>query len=191
MTRSQPEMPRISPVPLDELDKDTRALMEQGNEVMGFIANDGLTMARVPGLLQAMSSMVRAAYQPGRVNMETKRMVGLMNSQAAGCVYCQHHAKFGSKRAGISQEKLDALWEYESSAVFSEAERAALRVAHLAGVQPNQVEDQHFEELKRHYTEDECAEIVAVIAMFGFLNSWNDTIKTEPEDLAHLLTNQE
>lgn len=32
------------------------------------------------------------------------------------------------------------------------------------------MEDRHFEELKEHYNEDEAAEIVAVIALCGFLN---------------------
>ena len=58
-----------------------------------------------------------------------------------------------------------------------------LRVANYSALQPNQVEGRHFEELKEHYTEDEAAEIVAVIALFGFLNRWNDTIKTELEEL--------
>ena len=35
--------------------------------------------------------------------------------------------------------------------------------------------------LKRHYSEEEILEIVAVIALFGCLNRWNDTLKTEIE----------
>ena len=61
-------------------------------------------------------------------------------------------------------------------------ERAAIRVAHLSGLQPNAVEDCHFEALKQHYTGDEIAELVAVIALFGFLNRWNDTIRTDIEE---------
>jgi len=184
-------MPRIAPLSPDALDIESRVLMQQGEQVMGFVANDGLTMARVPGLLAGLSSLVDAIYRPGKVSMETKRLVGLMNSAAAGCVYCQHHARFGGLRAGITPNKLDAMWEYEQSPSFNEAERAALRVAHLAGLQPNQVEDEDFTRLRQHYTEDECAEIVAVIAMFGFLNRWNDTIKTEPEDLAEPTSQQD
>jgi len=37
--------------------------------------------------------------------------------------------------------------------------------------------------LKQHYTEDEIAKIIAVIALFGFLNRWNDTIRTDIEEI--------
>ena len=49
-------------------------------------------------------------------------------------------------------------------------------------LQPNAVEERHFEVLKRYYSKDRIAEIVAVITRFGFLNRWNDTIRTDIED---------
>jgi hypothetical protein len=51
---------RISPLALDELDANDRLLMAHGTEIMGFLANDGLTFARVPGLLEAVSGLVAA-----------------------------------------------------------------------------------------------------------------------------------
>ena len=33
----------------------------------------------------------------------------------------------------------------------------------------------------KHFSDDEIVEIVAVIAMFGWLNRWNDTMATELE----------
>jgi len=46
---------------------------------------------------------------------------------------------------------------------------------------PNAVTDDDFAELKRHYTEAQIVDIVAVIALFGFLNRFNDTMATELE----------
>jgi alkylhydroperoxidase family enzyme len=157
-------------------------MMAEGEKMMGFMPNDGLTMARVPGLVGAMLDLTGVIYRPGLVDIETKRLVAVMNSSAAGCNYCRGHTLFGALRQGIGREKLDAIWAYETSEVFTPAERSALRIAHLSALQPNQVEDRHFEDLKQYYTEDQAAEIIAVIALFGFLNRWNDTIKTELED---------
>ena len=50
-----------------------------------------------------------------------------------------------------------------------------------AGVVPNEVTDQDFDRLKRYFSDDEITEIVAVIAMFGFLNRWNTTLETSLE----------
>ena len=59
-------------------------------------------------------------------------------------------------------------------------------IAHIssaaAGSAPNQSTDEHFEALRAHFSEDEIVEIVGVIALFGFLNRWNDTLATTLED---------
>jgi hypothetical protein len=47
---------------------------------------------------------------------------------------------------------------------------------------PNAVTDEMFMELRKHWTDDEVVEIIGVIAMFGFLNRWNDTFATPLED---------
>ena len=47
---------------------------------------------------------------------------------------------------------------------------------------PNASTPEHFEELRRHFSDEEIVEIVAVISLFGWLNRWNDTMATELED---------
>jgi hypothetical protein len=71
-----------------------------------------------------------------------------------------------------------------------------LRVALGAGVVPNAVSDADFDTLKAHYSNEEIVEIVAVIALFGYLNRWNDTMQPELETkhlgyaAAHNLSNR-
>src|SRR5438445_744050 len=60
-------------------------------------------------------------------------------------------------------------------------ERAALRVAQGAAQVPNDVTDADFGELRRHYSDGQIVDIVAVISLFGFLNRFNDTMATELE----------
>lgn len=38
------------------------------------------------------------------------------------------------------------------------------------------------EALSEHFTDRQVVEIVSVIALFGFLNRWNDTLATTLED---------
>jgi len=58
--------------------------------------------------------------------------------------------------------------------------RETWRAAICAGT-PNAVTDEDFTELKRYYTDAQIVDIVAVIALFGFLNRFNDTMATELE----------
>jgi alkylhydroperoxidase family enzyme len=74
------------------------------------------------------------------------------------------------------------VWDYQTSPLYSPAERAALDLAVAAGTVPNAATDEMFAELKKYWTEEQIVEIVGVIAVFGFLNRWNDTLATPLED---------
>jgi hypothetical protein len=49
---------------------------------------------------------------------------------------------------------------------------------------PNATTAGDFDEMKRHFDEGQIVEIVATIALFGYLNRWNDTLATRLEDRA-------
>ena len=91
------------------------------------------------------------------------------------------HTAGGSLRFGIDDKKLAAVWDYRTSPLYTESERVALDFTIEAAAQPNAVTDESFARLKRHWTEGQIVEIVGVIALFGFLNRWNDTMATPLE----------
>jgi alkylhydroperoxidase family enzyme len=82
----------------------------------------------------------------------------------------------------VDPAKLEAVWEYRTSPLYSEAERVALDFALAAAAQPNDVTEEHFAAMKRHWSEGQIVEILAVVAMFGFMNRWNDSLATPLED---------
>ena len=88
-----------------------------------------------------------------------------------------------SKIYKASEEKISQVWDFESSELFTSAEKAALRLAYHGAMSPSQSSQEHFDELNKFYDESEIIEIVATISLFGFLNRWNDTMATEIEEL--------
>ena len=52
----------------------------------------------------------------------------------------------------------------------------------LTSTIPNAVDDTIAEKLRIYWNEGEIVEIMGVIALFGFLNRWNDSMGTEMED---------
>ncbi len=138
-------------------------------------------MARWPELLGAMAGMVAVIFAPGQVGMKLKRLVAMVCSASAGCSYCVAHNALGIHDAGVADDKLAAVWDFETSDLFSAAERAALRVARGAGLSPNAVTDEEFAELREHFDDRQILELVAVIGLFGFLNRWNATLATQLE----------
>jgi uncharacterized peroxidase-related enzyme len=174
-------MPRLVPLPRQAtagLDEILRA--SEGR--MGFVPNSQLIMARRPEILRAFAQLGAAINGPtSTIDPQLRNMVSQMASRAAGCGYCMAHTAHTSERVRVPTEKENALWEYETSPLFSAAERAALKVAQGAAQVPNAVTDADFAELKNHYGEAQIVDIVAVIALFGFLNRFNDTMATELE----------
>jgi alkylhydroperoxidase family enzyme len=111
-------------------------------------------------------------------------LISLVASQAAGCRYCQAHMANLASIYQASDAKIAAVWDFETSELFSQAERAALRLAFHGASVPNAVTQADFVEVGKHFDEGQIVEIVASIALFGFLNRWNDTVATELEDRA-------
>lgn len=98
------------------------------------------------------------------------------------------HNAGGSLRSGIKDEKLAAVWEYKTSPLFTDAERVAIDFAIAAASQPNDVTDELFDQMKKYWSEGQIVEITSLIAYFGFMNRFNDTMATpleeEPADVA-------
>ena len=174
-------MSRILPLPREALPGDLAELIDKGEALMGFAPNDALVMARQPDLLKAVWALVAAVYGPGTVDAGLKRLIGEATSKAAGCFYCSAHAAHGAEAQGVSADKIAAVWSFEDSDLFTEDERAAINLAMKAGRVPNEAEDEDFERLRAHFSEDQIVEIMGVIAMFGFLNRWNATLGTQLE----------
>ena len=80
------------------------------------------------------------------------------------------------------EAKVAVVWEYETNPIFSDAERAALELAQCAASIPNLVTKDHITRLREHFTDAEIIEINAVVAFYGCLNRWNDSMATELED---------
>ena len=183
-------MPRLDPLPPDHT-PELKPFFDFFLTTLGFTPNSVLTMQRRPKLVQAFAQLNAAVMDPaGEVDLGFRRLIGHVASKAAGCLYCQAHTALGAKNFGVSEERLAALWDFRTSPLYSDAERVALEFAFAAGAQPNAVTDEDFARLRRHWTEDQIVEILAVVAMFGFLNRWNDTLATPLEPIAAALGNE-
>ena len=139
-------------------------------------------MQRKPKLVQALAQMNAAVMDPaGEVDLGFRRLVGHVVSKVSGCLYCQAHTLLGAHNFGVSDAKLADIWTYATSELYSVRERLALDFALAAASQPNAVTDSQFAELQLHWSDDEITEILGVVAMFAFLNRWNDTMGTPLE----------
>jgi alkylhydroperoxidase family enzyme len=172
--------PRLDPLPPEHT-----ALKPQFDSFftsLGFVPNSVLTMQRKPKLVQAFVAMQGAIWDPeSKVDRGLKRLIAFVTSRATGDAYSMAHTASGALHFGIAADKLDAVWDYATSPLYDPAERTALDIAVMASAVPNAVTDAAFAALRRHWSEEQIVEIVATIAMAGFLARWNGTMATPIE----------
>jgi len=190
--------------------QDYEIIIKEATKGMGFAPNSLGEMGKKPNILgsfsmlfaniKGFSSSQTSAWTGFKImlknlqwSLQAKReshlevpaylkdLVAYISSNVAGCRYCQAHTAHTAHRNGVSIEKLQNVWQFETSDLFSEKERAALNFALAAGSTPNQVTPQHHTTLKQFFTEKQIVEIVATVAIFGFLNRWNDSMATQLE----------
>ena len=160
--------------------QDTFKMIES---FMGYLPNSHLSMAKNPNLNDGFSALAGTIFGSKHLGMDLVNLIALASSLSSGCKYCQAHTSHGASRAGVNSEKIAEILKFKESDQFSSSEKAALDLAFAAGVAPNASKKEHFIELKKYFSDEAIIDIVAVIALFGFLNRWNDTLGTKLEDV--------
>ncbi len=151
-------------------------------EILGFVPNSLLTMQRKPEMVRAFGVLTRAVMsKTGEVDLGFMRLIAHFASRAAGCQYCEAHSLIAANIHGVSQQKLDAIWEFQTSELYSDGERVALEYALAAGSVPNGVTQELMDRMKKHWSENQIVEILGAVCLYGFLNRWNDSMATELE----------
>jgi uncharacterized peroxidase-related enzyme len=176
-------MPLVEPLSEDH-NSDLVDLIQFFRGPLGVVPNSVLTMQRRPRIARAFTELNKAVMENlGRVTAEQKRLIGFVASHAAGCRYCQAHTILAAERFKSTPARLAAIWDYRTSPHFTDAEKAAFEFALAAASVPNAVTPEIAAALKQHWSDDEIVEILGVVALFGFLNRWNDSMATTLEDI--------
>lgn len=176
------KMPLVDPVAQAE-DKELNALITFYEETLGFCPNSVLTMYHRPRIAYAFIEMNKAVMEnKGRVTSALKRLIGYVCSNVAGCRYCQAHTIRAAERYGAPDDQLKHVWEYQTHPAFTEGEKVALEFAQKSAEIPNAVDQDLAERMRQHWNPGEMVEILGVVALFGYLNRWNDSMATTIEN---------
>lgn len=66
------------------------------------------------------------------------------------------------------------------SAGLTDPEKAAVQMAETMTRDARAVDDELFQELRRHFNEAQLVELAAVIGLFNYFNRFNDFFQMEP-----------
>ena len=88
-----------------------------------------------------------------------------------------------SSELGVSDEKILALAEYETSQLYTEAERVALSFADCMTITGREVSDELFARLREFYERDAIVELTAIIAWENASSKFNRALRIPSQNL--------
>ena len=110
----------------------------------------------------------------------TQELVSLRASQINGCGWCVDLHTKEAAAAGETAVRLNLVAAWRESTVFTEAERAALALAEegtrLADAHHG-VSDETWEQVRKHYDDDQVAALVSLVAMINAANRLNVIVR--------------
>jgi AhpD family alkylhydroperoxidase len=137
---------------------------------------------RMPGAMKVAYQIAKFQMKGIRLEPELKFMVTTLAALINGCGFCVDIAQAMAIREHIEMEKLDGLFEYRTSPLFSDRERAALAYVEEA-TRHKRVSDATFEELRKHFSEREIIEITWLNAVENYYNLINLPLEIESDGL--------
>ena len=84
-----------------------------------------------------------------------------------------------ARRLGSDEETITALLDHANSDRFNAAEKAALAVAEALTKDPTGLADPLWDDLRRHYNDEQIIEILCSIGLFNYFNRLNNALQTE------------
>lgn len=152
-----------------------RLFFELQRRLFGAVLEPTRVWARAPaamrGFVHLFAAVDRAASP---IEASLRSLVMAKVSQVNACAFRTDIHQSTMLKRGISIEKAEALSEYESSCLFSEKERAALRYA--VAIVRGDVTDAVFARLELFFDADAIVELTALVALQDASSKFNSAL---------------
>jgi AhpD family alkylhydroperoxidase len=128
-----------------------------------------------PAVLQALMALGEVVKK-GSVPAATLHLLYLRASQINGCSFCIDMHTRDARKAGERDERLWNVAGWRDTALFTDAERAALALTEATtrvADRGDPVPDEIWDEAAKHYDEQALGQLVLNIALINFWNRTN------------------
>jgi AhpD family alkylhydroperoxidase len=148
----------------------------------GSVLESARLWGRTPKVFSALALLYGALdRRTSPIEPTLRSLITVRVSQINGCHFCVDLNSFIVLRRGVDSEKLAALADFETSALFSEREKAALSYAEAVTDSNRRASPAHFEQLHRYFDDDAIIELTALIAFQNLSSKFNAALGVEPQ----------
>jgi len=162
---------RISYFPLEKMDAEMRGEMERCRREGTPRPESSAVRAHVPGAFWAFANSWRDIFRNGVCEHAVKELCRLYVSRSVQCDYCGNQRSIKAAGAGVIEEHVKDLLDFEKSARYDGRQKAALAYAEAITWRLD-TDDAFWERLRRHFSEPELVELGCFIALTMGQQSW-------------------
>jgi alkylhydroperoxidase family enzyme len=137
---------------------------------------------RVPRMWNVSWALLNLDLRGFTLPHELLYLMHVRISTLNGCGFCRDITLARAVQDRLGLEKFRALESWRTSPLFSDRERAALAFAEEATLR-KEVSDEVFEGVRKHFSEQEIAELVVENAVSNFYNLLNVPLQIEDDGL--------
>jgi alkylhydroperoxidase family enzyme len=141
--------------------------------------------ARLPIAFGQFYGKISALDKKLVLRPETVMLIREQVARTNVCLFCIDIGRYFTIKASMNEAKFDALGQYRTSPLFTDAERAALDYA-TELTKDKKVDPETFARLARHYSERQICEIVWIVASEHFYNVTNIGLNIHSDMLCDL-----
>jgi AhpD family alkylhydroperoxidase len=183
-------MPRLRPIEDHEMTETQRLLIENAQRNGApdpLCASIYVRSEAGRNWLRAWNELLNGGILP----IPLKEMVRVLISTRHQCGYCSTVRSNVAKERGLTEEKAMAVLQFETSDLFDEREKAALRFAARFKSGDDGVDsDEAYDDIKRHFTDEEIIELALLcgetdgIGKFARslkMRTWEEACELQPK----------
>jgi uncharacterized peroxidase-related enzyme len=174
-------MARVRDVGIDEVPEEIRPVYERFARDYGPFLNQVKVFAHRPPAVKHIMGLLLELYDEAVLPKRYLEIALVTVSTINKCEYCISHHAPRAVTHGLSAAAVENILD-ESPDGFDAVDLLVRDYAVQVTNNFNTMRDAIFDELKRHFTEEQIVELTLRIALCGFFNRFNDSLQIEMED---------
>jgi alkylhydroperoxidase family enzyme len=178
-------MARISLKKLEDVPLETRGYYQMSAETWGLLSNLIMTLGHCPILTKTLvpfaNSFIFYPISGNSIDRKMRELVINKVSRYNESHYSITHHTLIALKENVEPKKLLALDAWQNSKIYSDRERIAIEYAERGSGDSNNVSNQLFNQLHKHFTDPEIVELTVLIGHFNLLNRWLNALQVEDE----------
>lgn len=174
-------MARVRDVSIDEVPEDARTVYRQFSEEYGPFLNQVKVFAHRPVAMKHIMGLLLELKTEQVLPLRYLEIALVVVSKLNECTYCVAHHAPRLVREGLGPEIVSNILEDDCPGL-DEVDRLVRDYAVQVTTRPQYMRDAIFEDLKKHFSEEQIVELTLRTALCGFFNRFNDAMQIGMED---------